>query len=54
MTEAVVIADGEDVFPGPTLADFEAARATIGSVIDDDAHGEFALTRRGDRVRRCG
>ena len=34
MTEAVVIADGEDVFPGPTLADFEAARATIGSVAE--------------------
>jgi threonine dehydratase len=34
MTEAVAVSSGEDVFPGPTLADFEAARATVGAVID--------------------
>ena len=34
MTEAVAVSGGEDVFPGPTLADFEAARVTVGAVID--------------------
>src|SRR3984885_791045 len=34
MTEAVSVSTGEDVFSGPTLADFEAARATVGAVID--------------------
>src|ERR1700733_11884242 len=34
MTEAVSVSTGEDVFSGPTLADFEAARATVGAVVD--------------------
>ncbi|HEX4444734.1 MAG TPA: threonine ammonia-lyase [Galbitalea sp.] len=34
MTEAVAVSSGEDVFPGPTLEDFEAARENIRSVID--------------------
>jgi threonine dehydratase len=34
MTEAVSVSTGDDVFPGPTLADFEAARVTIGAVVD--------------------
>jgi threonine dehydratase len=35
MTEAVAVSTGEDVFPGPTLADFQAARETVAAVIDE-------------------
>jgi threonine dehydratase len=34
MTEAVAVSTGEDVFPGPTLADFEAARERVSAVVD--------------------
>ncbi|MEJ1229516.1 MAG: threonine ammonia-lyase [Galbitalea sp.] len=34
MTEAVAVGMGEDVIPGPTLAEFEAARETVDAVID--------------------
>ncbi|HEX4057525.1 MAG TPA: threonine ammonia-lyase [Galbitalea sp.] len=35
MTEAVAVGTGEDVFPGPTLADFEAARERVAVVVDE-------------------
>jgi threonine dehydratase len=35
MTEAVAVGTGEDVFPGPTLADFEAARERVVVVVDE-------------------
>jgi threonine dehydratase len=34
VSDTVAISTGEDVIPGPTLAEFEAARATVGAVID--------------------
>jgi threonine dehydratase len=34
MTEAVAVSSGEDVFPGPTLADFETARERVAAVVD--------------------
>jgi len=33
MTEAIAVSTGEDVFPGPALEDFEAARKTVSGVI---------------------
>jgi threonine dehydratase len=34
MSEVVAVQVGEASFPGPTLADFEAARVTVGDVVD--------------------
>jgi threonine dehydratase len=35
MTEAIAVSTGEDVFPGPTLADFQAARERVADVVDE-------------------
>ncbi|HEY5230928.1 MAG TPA: threonine ammonia-lyase [Galbitalea sp.] len=34
MSDAVAVATGDDVIPGPTLAEFEAARETVAAVVD--------------------
>src|SRR5580698_6634998 len=34
VSEAVAVGVGDDVIPGPTLAEFEAARETVAAVID--------------------